>query len=176
MVDYEMATLALSEVIGVAKAIIVATAGVFCKVLTDNDFKMLSYEQACRNLGVERIARQEEIRLFDIYPSEFIIITGYPSEEKPFYCKGHENFDILHRRMEVASGGLREVNYQALLENLQTKGISRQGLQSYLEVFRHGPCPTGGAGIGFCRLIAIFSESKTVRCCNPYWDRGLPRL
>ncbi len=94
------------------------------------------------------------------YDSDFIFVTEYPWKVRPFYTmrKSGEpewtySFDLLYRGLEVVTGGQREHRYNKLLENLKSKGLDPRSFQFYLDFFKHGAPPHGGAGMGLERIV-----------------------
>jgi aspartyl-tRNA synthetase len=94
------------------------------------------------------------------FDSDFIFITEYPWRVRPFYTMRKEgepewtySFDLLYRGLEVVTGGQREHRYERLLANLEAKGLRREDFQFYLDFFKHGAPPHGGAGMGLERIV-----------------------
>ncbi|MEM4426215.1 MAG: aspartate--tRNA(Asn) ligase [Acidilobaceae archaeon] len=111
------------------------------------------------------------------YNSDFVFIIEYPWRVRPFYTMRKEDepewtysFDLLMRGMEVATGGQREHRYEKLLENLRDKGMRTEDFEFYLEFFKHGVPPHGGAGIGLERIVM-----QTLGLLNIREARLLPR-
>lgn len=94
------------------------------------------------------------------FNSDFIFLTNYPFETRPFYTmRSSENkdetygFDLLYGGMEIVTGGQREHMYEALMENMKEKKVSPKGLEFYLNVFKFAMPPHGGWGMGSERII-----------------------
>lgn len=94
------------------------------------------------------------------FGSDFIFITNYFWEDKPFYTMPSddkhyetEGFDLLYRGMEVVTGSQRIHDYDMLIENMKAKGVKEKGLEFYLETFKYAMPPHGGWGMGSERLI-----------------------
>jgi len=94
------------------------------------------------------------------FNSDFIFITHYPFETRPFYTmKSSDNpeetygFDLLYKGMEIATGGQREHIYESLMENMKVKKVNPKGLEFYLDVFKFAMPPHGGWGMGSERII-----------------------
>ncbi|MEN2999560.1 MAG: aspartate--tRNA(Asn) ligase [Acidilobaceae archaeon] len=91
--------------------------------------------------------------------SDLIFVTEYPWKVRPFYTMRKEEepawtygFDLLMRGLEVVTGGQREHRYERLRQNLREKGLREEDFAYYLDFFRHGTPPHGGAGMGLERI------------------------
>ncbi len=94
------------------------------------------------------------------FNSDFVFITHYPWEDRPFYTMPEEGnsgetcgFDLLYKGLEIATGGQRIHDYKQLVENLKKKEVSSEGLDFYFDVFKYGMPPHGGWGMGSERII-----------------------
>lgn len=104
------------------------------------------------------------------YGHEFIFITDYPIEVRPFYHmrKGDEphltkSFDLLWKWMEITTGAQREHRYDVLVRQATEKGVSLESIQFYLDFFKYGCPPHGGFGFGLARLLAAMLNQKSIR-------------
>ncbi|WP_048812954.1 aspartate--tRNA(Asn) ligase [Acidilobus saccharovorans] len=104
------------------------------------------------------------------YDSDFIFVTEYPWKVRPFYTmrKPQEpewtlGFDLLFRGLEIATGSQREHRYDQLLANLRDKGLNPERFQFYLNFFKYGAPPHGGAGLGLERIVKQFLNLDNVR-------------
>ena len=100
------------------------------------------------------------------YDAYFIV--EYPWEAKPFYIMRRENglsesFDLDYRGLELASGGQREHRYNALVENMELKGLDPRDFEFYLEAFKYGMPPHGGFGLGVERLVMQLLRLGNIR-------------
>lgn len=144
---------------------------------------------AKRNISSERegdLSPEEERALGDIakeqYGHEFIFITEYPSSVRPFYHmrkKDNPNitlsFDLLWKGVEITTGAQREHRYDVLEAQAKEKGMKLDSLAHYLDFFRYGCPPHGGAGIGFGRMIMLMLNLESIREAS-YIYRGVKRL
>ncbi len=104
------------------------------------------------------------------YGHEFMFITDYPIEVRPFYHMRKENnpketksFDLLWKWMEITTGAQREHRYDVLVKQATEKGVSLESIQFYLDFFKYG-CPShGGFGFGLARLLAVMLNQKSIR-------------
>jgi nondiscriminating aspartyl-tRNA synthetase len=104
------------------------------------------------------------------YGHEFIFITDYPIEVRPFYHmrkedepKETKSFDLLWKWMEITTGAQREHRYDVLVRQATEKGISIESIQFYLDFFKFGCPPHGGFGFGLARLLAAMLNQKNIR-------------
>src|SRR5712691_7397438 len=87
--------------------------------------------------------------------SDFLFVTGYPMEKRPFYTHpdparpGFSNsFDLIFRGLEVITGGQRLNRYEDYLEALAAREQDPEFYEGYLEAFPYGMPPHGGFAIG----------------------------
>lgn len=111
------------------------------------------------------------------YDSPIVFVTEYPWNARPFYTmrKPDEpewtlSFDLLFRGLEIATGGQREHRYEVLLRQLEEKGLNPKNFEWYLNMFKYGAPPHGGAGIGLERVVM-----QTLGLGNIREARLLPR-
>jgi nondiscriminating aspartyl-tRNA synthetase len=106
--------------------------------------------------------------MFKVTGSEFLFLTHYPQRKRPMYtmpCGTDEthSFDLLFRGLEITTGGCRIHRYEALIENMEKKGLNPDAYSSYLEAFKYGAPPHGGLAIGLERLTAQLLGFSNVR-------------
>lgn len=104
------------------------------------------------------------------YGADFVFVTHYPSKKRPFYAMDDESdkrytlsFDLLLNGMEVTTGGQRIHEYKKLLDKIYEKGMTEEGLETYLDAFKYGMPPHGGLGIGLERLTMNLLGEDNVR-------------
>ena len=105
------------------------------------------------------------------YGTDFFMLDKYPAEIRPFYTmpdpedKRYSNsYDIFIRGQEICSGAQRCHDPDLVLEILEEKGIEAgEGLEKYIESFRHGVSPHAGAGIGLERVVFLYLGLDNVR-------------
>ncbi len=104
------------------------------------------------------------------YNSDFVFLTHYPWEMRPFYtlpCADNTeetySFDLIYKGVELVTGSQRIHNYQQLLENMKKKGVKPDGMEYYLEVFKFAMPPHGGWGMGSERLIQQLLNLSSVK-------------
>lgn len=90
--------------------------------------------------------------------SEFVYVTQYPKQVRPFYAMPIANseltdsFDLLFRGLEVTTGGQRIHDYEQLRGSISGRGLNPETFNDYLQCFRYGMPPHGGLAIGLERL------------------------
>jgi len=96
------------------------------------------------------------------FGSEFLFVTGYGVEKRPFYHMRDEKgmpqgYDLIWRGVEITTGAQREHRYEILKKQAQEKGLD-QDVQFYLEFFKYGCPPHGGFGIGVDRMTMLLLD------------------
>lgn len=114
-------------------------------------------------LLISRYAKEE-------WGSDFVFVTHYPSKKRPFYAMDDPadprytlSFDLLFRGMEITTGGQRIHDYRMLMEKIEARGMETDGMEQYLDTFKHGMPPHGGLGIGLERLTMKLLGEDNVR-------------
>lgn len=114
--------------------------------------------------------------------SDFVFVTHYPSKKRPFYAMDDSedtrytlSFDLLFGGMEVTTGGQRIHDYRMLMEKIAARGMTEEGMEDYLDTFKHGMPPHGGLGIGLERLTMKLIGEDNVRETTLF-PRDLSRL
>ena len=112
---------------------------------------------------ISRYAREE-------WDADFVFVTHYPTKKRPFYAMEDPqdptytlSFDLLFRGMEITTGGQRIHDYGQLLEKMEKRGMTEEGMEQYLSAFKHGMPPHGGLGIGLERLTMKLVGEDNVR-------------
>ena len=103
------------------------------------------------------------------YGSDFVFITAYPWEARPFYTmKSHdgihtESFDLLYKGLEITSGAMREHRHEILKNNIMEKGLKLDDFDNFISFFKYGCPPHGGLGFGMARLLMQLLNIDNVR-------------
>ncbi len=101
--------------------------------------------------------------------SELYFITDWPRAIKPFYAQPIEGtdtcdaFDLMHPRLELSSGSQRVHSYELLKQNIESKGLSADSFEFYLNAFQYGMPPHAGWGLGVERVLMSMLELNNVR-------------
>ena len=114
--------------------------------------------------------------------ADFVFVTHYPSKKRPFYAMDDPadttftlSFDLLFHGLEITTGGQRIHDYQMLLDKLESRGMTQEGMEQYMLIFKHGMPPHGGLGIGLERLTMKLLGEENVRETTLF-PRDLNRL
>ncbi|MFP4477830.1 MAG: aspartate--tRNA(Asn) ligase [Candidatus Izemoplasmatales bacterium] len=101
--------------------------------------------------------------------SEFVFVTDYPFEARPFYhmldegTKLTKSFDLLYKGIEITTGAQREHRIDVLKKQALEKNMSLESLDFYLNFFRFGMPPHGGYGFGLTRFLMRLFEVESIR-------------
>jgi nondiscriminating aspartyl-tRNA synthetase len=120
------------------------------------------------------LSPEEERKISEIIKeetgSEFVFITDYPIDVRPFYHMRHEDnpkltksADLLYKGIEVTTLAQREHRPEILIEQAKEKNMDLDSLEDYFNFFRYGCPPHGGAGIGPGRFIAKILGYENIR-------------
>lgn len=104
------------------------------------------------------------------YHTDFFILDKYPLCIRPFYtmpCPHNplfsNSYDIFIRGQEICSGAQRCHDPDLLEKRIIEHGIDPSSLKFYIDSFRHGISPHGGAGIGLERVVFLYLGLDNVR-------------
>lgn len=113
---------------------------------------------------------------------EFIFITDYHQSKSAFYHMRLEEgsdrsrrADLLYRGIEVTTLAQREHRPEILEKQAKEKDMDLEQLKDYMNFFRYGCPPHGGAGIGPGRFIMKILDLPNVREAT-YLPRDVKRL
>ena len=116
------------------------------------------------------------------YNADFVFVTHYPSKKRPFYAMDDPedtrftlSFDLLFHGLEITTGGQRIHDYHMLKQKIADRGMEEDGMEQYLDTFKHGMPPHGGLGIGLERLtMQLLGEDNVRETC--LFPRDMNRL
>jgi len=113
---------------------------------------------------------------------EFVFLTDYPKQIRPFYHMRHEDnesltksYDLIWKGTEITTGAQREHRIDVLEAQAKDKGLDPEGLDFYLDFFRYGVPPHGGFGMGLTRVVMLMLELPNIREAS-FLFRGPNRL
>ncbi|MEK7461707.1 MAG: aspartate--tRNA(Asn) ligase [Patescibacteria group bacterium] len=113
---------------------------------------------------------------------EFVFITDYHKSKSAFYhmrldedSDRSRRADLLYRGIEVTTLAQREHRPEILEKQAKEKDMDLELLKDYLNFFRYGCPPHGGAGIGPGRFIMKILDLPNVREAT-YLPRDVKRL
>ena len=113
--------------------------------------------------------------------SDFVFVTDYPPATRAFYHMRDEStgltksFDLLYKGVEITTGAQREHRPEILVKQAAEKGVSEASLSDYVNFFRFGCPPHGGAGIGPGRIVAQILDLASVKEAT-FLPRDVKRL
>ena len=141
-------------------------------------FKRITYTEALDLAGEKAGAKMqwgddldtETERFLGESIGEHYFLIDWPSSIKPYYTLPYEDepqicrgFDLMHPRMELASGAQRVHDYNLLVERIKEKGLDPDGFEFYLRAFRYGMPPHAGWGLGLSRLVMTMLNLDNIR-------------
>ncbi|PFH34629.1 aspartate-tRNA ligase [Besnoitia besnoiti] len=104
------------------------------------------------------------------YKTDFYMLIQYPLKVRPFYTmpdptnKTFSNsYDFFMRNEEIISGAQRVHDPELLTQRCIECGVPPNSIQTYIDSFRLGTAPHGGAGIGLERVVMLFLGAKNIR-------------
>lgn len=113
---------------------------------------------------------------------EFVFLTDYPSNIRPFYHMRHEDnpgltksYDLIWKGTEITTGAQREHRIDRLEAQARDKGLDPSGLEFYMDFFRYGAPPHGGFGKGLTRVTMLLLGLPNIREAS-FLFRGPNRL
>lgn len=152
-----------------------------------DDVHDIIYKEYKKDFRSEKDLDPEEERLIceyakDKWDTEFIFVTHYPTEKRPFYAKEDpENisrtlsFDLLFRGIEITTGGQRLHKYEEYVEKMTRLGMNIELFESYLQAFKYGMPPHGGLGLGLERLTSCICGLSNIKEASLF-PRDINRL
>ena len=155
--------------------------------VADTEFVRLTYTEGIKILeaaGVEweypvswgtDLQSEHERYLVEKHFKKPVILTDYPKDIKAFYMKQNEDgktvraMDVLFPKIgEIIGGSERESSLQKLEARIDELGMSRKGLEWYLDTRRFGSAPHSGFGLGFERLLLFVTGMSNIRDVIPF--------
>ena len=104
------------------------------------------------------------------YGSDLMILSEYPASVRPFYTMPSptdpnytNSFDVMLRGQEIASGAQRVHDPDLLVQRMQELNVDPTPFQAYIDSFRYGAWPHGGAGFGLERIVNFLLGVGNVR-------------
>lgn len=137
--------------------------------------KMLR-EAGCEQDEFDDLSTANEKKLGELvkikHNVDIFVLDKYPLAVRPFYTHPAKDgiyshsYDVIMRGQEISSGSQREHNYDKLMERIAMKGMNPELLSHYLESFKYGSRPHGGAGFGLERIVMLYLDLDNVRECS----------
>ncbi|MEI7620278.1 MAG: aspartate--tRNA(Asn) ligase [Candidatus Falkowbacteria bacterium] len=124
--------------------------------------------------AIDDLNPEEERGICEIIKEEtgndFVFITAYPISVRPFYHMRREednsltkSYDLLYKGIEITTGAVREHRIEVLEKQALEKNMSLEELADYLNFFRYGCPPHGGAGIGPARIVMKMLDLNNIK-------------
>lgn len=151
-------------------------------VLSEKPFKRITYREAIDFLHKNNhlktdgtpyeqgddIADASEKYLMETYgENQPVFLIRFPEDHKPFYVskdkEGTQTCDLLFPGIgEIVGGSMRHTHHGDLVKGFEREGIDSTPYYWYLDMAKYGPCPHGGYGLGFERLLMCIMKYKSV--------------
>jgi nondiscriminating aspartyl-tRNA synthetase len=126
--------------------------------------------------------RQIAAHVAEAFDHEFVFLTDYPKNIRPFYHMRHEDnpaltksYDLIWKGTEITTGAQREHRIDVLEAQVKDKGLEPEGLNFYLDFFRYGAPSHGGFGMGLTRVVMLLLDLPNIREAS-FLFRGPNRL
>lgn len=126
--------------------------------------------------------RQIAAHVAEAFDHEFVFLTDYPKNIRPFYHMRHEDnpaltksYDLIWKGTEITTGAQREHRIDILEQQVLDKGLELEGLNFYLDFFRYGAPAHGGFGMGLTRVVMLLLDLPNIREAS-FLFRGPNRL
>lgn len=126
--------------------------------------------------------RQIAAHVSEAFGHEFVFLTDYPKNIRPFYHMRHEDnpsltksYDLIWKGTEITTGAQREHRIEVLEKQVLDKGLELEGLGFYLDFFRYGAPTHGGFGMGLTRVVMLLLDLPNIREAS-FLFRGPNRL
>src|SRR3989344_5240047 len=103
------------------------------------------------------------------FKHDFIFITEYPIEVRPFYHMREKDktltksFDLVWKGLEITTGAQREHRLEILKQQAIEKKLNLKQLEDYFNFFKYGCPPHGGFALSPTRMLMILLNLKNVR-------------
>ena len=126
--------------------------------------------------------RQIHQHVLETYGHEFVFLTDYPKNIRPFYHMRHadndqltNSYDLIWKGTEITTGAQREHRIEILEKQVLDKGLELESLNFYLDFFRYGAPTHGGFGMGLTRVVMLMLDLPNIREAS-FLFRGPNRL
>ena len=153
----------------------------------NSDFKRMTYTEAIEILEKADVKFKNKVSWGMDLNSEHeryiceqvvkgpVFLTDYPKEIKAFYMRLNDDnktvaaCDLLVPGIgELVGGSQREERYDVLERIMDEKGMSKDGLQWYMDLRRYGGCKHAGFGLGFDRFLMYLTGMQNIRDVEPF--------
>ena len=150
--------------------------------IVNSDFAVLEYTEAIEILKKADIEFQypvswgldlqteHERYLTDKVFGRPVFVINYPKEIKSFYMKLNPDgktvaaTDLLVPGVgEIIGASQREDNYDLLLDQIKSRGMTLEDYEWYLDLRKYGSAPHSGFGLGFERMLMYITGVGNIR-------------
>lgn len=104
------------------------------------------------------------------YNTDFYILDKFPLSVRPFYTmpdpqdnRYSNSYDMFIRGEEICSGAQRVHDLELLEKQCRERNVDPESLKSYIDAFRYGCAPHGGAGLGLERIVMLLLGIENCR-------------
>jgi aspartyl-tRNA synthetase len=139
----------------------------FPRVIMTDAFQMIGEKDNGEDLSSdqEKLFYTECEKKFN---HEFVFLMDFPWSVRPFYhMKSSEKItcsaDLICKGLEIATLAQREHRYEILMSQLKDKKMPSKGIEHYLNAFKYGMPPHGGAGLGLDRIVMKMLDLPNIR-------------
>mmetsp|Transcript_19081 Transcript_19081/g.44883 ORF Transcript_19081/g.44883 Transcript_19081/m.44883 type:complete len:761 (+) Transcript_19081:52-2334(+) len=108
--------------------------------------------------------------ILEEHGEELYIIDKFPKDTRPFYTmpdpvdeRWTNAYDVFLRGEEITSGAQRIHDPKMLADKCTAVGVPVSSIQAYIDAFKYGSYPHGGAGIGMERVVMLFLALNNIR-------------
>jgi asparaginyl-tRNA synthetase len=150
--------------------------------IVDSEFAVIEYTEAIELLkkadvefqypvswGLD-LQTEHERYLTDKVFERPVFVINYPKEIKSFYMKLNPDgktvaaTDLLVPGVgEIIGASQREDNYDLLLDQIKSRGMTLEDYEWYLDLRKYGSAPHSGYGLGFERMLMYITGVGNIR-------------
>jgi asparaginyl-tRNA synthetase len=157
------------------------------ETIASSSFERISYTEALAILEKKNdefefpvawgsdIQSEHERYLCETVFKKPVIVYDYPKSIKAFYMRANDDgttvraMDLLVPRIgELIGGSEREERYDVLTARLRELGLDEKNYWWYLDLRKYGGTPHAGFGLGFERLMLLFTGMQNIRDVIPF--------
>ena len=111
----------------------------------------------------------------EVYFKHPVIVYDYPKDIKAFYMRLNDDLETVAAMDllvpvigEIIGGSQREERYEVLRARIRAMGFAEADYWWYLDTRKYGSVPHAGFGLGFERLLMLFSGIANIRDVIPF--------
>ena len=101
---------------------------------------------------------------------DFVFLTKFPWTHAKFYHMQNQDdpktanrCDLIFKGSEIATITQREHRYDKLMEQVESQDVNPKKIEFYLNSFKYGMPPHGGAGIGIDRIVQQLLDLSNIQ-------------